>query len=103
MVPEAALEKTEAGLAAVRRGWFVLNASEARWRHRPGRGESLPFTGWAGFEAETYFPQVGINLFVLRAGRADLDVRSPLENSGIGSGPRPGPSVRGSSPVDSEG
>ncbi len=68
MVPEAALEETEAGLAPVDGGWFVLNACEARWRHRQGRGNSLPFTGTTALEAETYFPQVGINLFVLEPG-----------------------------------
>ena len=68
MVPEARLEKTETGLAPAGGGWFVLNAREARWRHREGRGESLPLTGWTDFEAETYFPQVGINLFVLGPG-----------------------------------
>jgi uncharacterized cupin superfamily protein len=68
MVPEAPLEQTEVGLAPAGEGWFVLNAREARWRHRPGRGESLPFTGWTDSEAETYFPQIGINLFVLGPG-----------------------------------
>jgi uncharacterized cupin superfamily protein len=68
MIPEAALEQTGAGLAPTGEGWFVLNAREARWRHRPGRGESLPFTGWSDFEAETYFPQVGITPFVLGPG-----------------------------------
>jgi uncharacterized cupin superfamily protein len=68
MVPEAPPEKTEAGLAAVGGGWFVLNAREARWRHREGRGESLPFTGWTDVECETYFPQVGIALNVLGPG-----------------------------------
>jgi uncharacterized cupin superfamily protein len=62
MVPEAPLERTEAGLVPVGEGWFVLNAREARWRHRPGRGESLPFEG------ETDFPQVGITLYVLGPG-----------------------------------
>jgi uncharacterized cupin superfamily protein len=65
MVPEARIEKTDAGLAPVGKGWFVLNAREARWRRRPGRGHSLPLTGWTDSESETYFPQVGINLFVL--------------------------------------
>ena len=65
MVPEASLEKTEAGLAPVGEGWFVLNAREARWIHRPARGDVLPFTGWTDFEIATYFQQVGINLFVL--------------------------------------
>jgi hypothetical protein len=37
--PEAALEETEAGLVPVSGGWFVLNARDARWNHRPGRGQ----------------------------------------------------------------
>ena len=45
-------------------GWFVLNAREARWRHREGRRASLPFEG------ETHFPQVGINLIVLAPGES---------------------------------
>jgi len=65
---EAALEKTEAGLAPAGGGWFVLNAREARWRHREGRGASLPLTGWTDREAEAYFPQVGIALYVLGRG-----------------------------------
>jgi uncharacterized cupin superfamily protein len=59
---EARIEQTEHGLVAVGEGWFVLNACDARWRHRPGRGEVLSFDG------ELEFPQVGINLFVLGPG-----------------------------------
>jgi uncharacterized cupin superfamily protein len=62
VVPEAPLEDTETGLVPAGEGWFVLNARDARWRHREGRGESLVFEG------ETDFPQVGINLFVLAPG-----------------------------------
>jgi uncharacterized cupin superfamily protein len=62
MVPEAPLEETEAGLVPGGEGWFVLNAREARWRHREGRGKSLPFEG------PLDFPQVGIALFVLGPG-----------------------------------
>jgi uncharacterized cupin superfamily protein len=62
MVPEAPLEQTETGLVPAGDGWFVLNAREARWRHREGRGESLPFEG------PTNFPQIGITLFVLGPG-----------------------------------
>jgi uncharacterized cupin superfamily protein len=62
MVPEAPLEQTETGLVPAGEGWFVLNAREARWRHREGRGEVL------AFEGATDFPQVGINLFVLGPG-----------------------------------
>src|SRR2546430_12175513 len=62
MVPEAPLERTEFGLVPGGEGWFVLNAREARWRHREGRGESLPFEG------RIDFPQIGVALFVLGPG-----------------------------------
>jgi uncharacterized cupin superfamily protein len=68
MVPEARLETTEEGLAPAGPGWFVLNAREARWRRRPGRGHSLPFTGWMQEARERHFPQLGVNLFVLEPG-----------------------------------
>ena len=42
---EAPLERTDAGLVATGDGWFVINAREARWFHREGRGELLPLTG----------------------------------------------------------
>jgi quercetin dioxygenase-like cupin family protein len=67
MVPEAPLEQTEAGLVPADEGWFVLNARDARWRHREGRA-SLAFTGITEEEVETYFPQVGVNLVVLEPG-----------------------------------
>jgi uncharacterized cupin superfamily protein len=62
MVPEAPLDAIEGGLVPGGEGWFVLNAREARWRDRPGRGYSLPFEG------PTDFPQIGITLFVLGPG-----------------------------------
>jgi uncharacterized cupin superfamily protein len=62
MVPEAPLEQTELGLVPSGEGWFVVNAREARWRHREGRGEVL------AFEGDADFAQVGINLFVLGPG-----------------------------------
>jgi uncharacterized cupin superfamily protein len=65
MVPEAAPEQTETGLAPIGGGWFVLNAREARWRRRPGRGNSLPFTGWTDEECALHFAQLGVNLVVL--------------------------------------
>ena len=68
MVSEAALENTGAGLVPVSGGWFVVNARQARWIHREGRGDNLPFTGWTSDEAETYFPQLGISLVVLAPG-----------------------------------
>src|SRR3990172_8912998 len=69
MVPESKLEKTEAGVVAAGAGWFVLNARDARWIHREGRGAVLPFTGWWEEEAaEAYFPQFGVTLFILAPG-----------------------------------
>src|SRR5207244_845687 len=62
MVPEAPLVETGSGLVPAGEGWFVLNAREARWRHREGRGERLPFEG------ELEFPQVGVGLYVLAPG-----------------------------------
>src|SRR5919108_3913748 len=62
MVPEAAFEESEYGLVAAGEGWFVLNAKEARWRHREGWGNSL------GFQGETIFPQLGMGLVVLAPG-----------------------------------
>ena len=64
MVPEAPLEETESGLTPAGEGWFVLNAREARWHHADGRGAQVRFDGWP----DGYFPQVGINLFVLAPG-----------------------------------
>jgi uncharacterized cupin superfamily protein len=61
-VPEAPLEETDHGLVPAGEGWFVLNAREASWRHREGRGESLPFEG------RTDFPQLGVGLYVLGPG-----------------------------------
>jgi len=62
MVPEAPLEVTETGLVAAGEGWFVLNAREARWHYREGRGARLLFDG------DTYFPQLGVGLFALARG-----------------------------------
>jgi uncharacterized cupin superfamily protein len=62
MVPEAPLEQTEYGLVPNGDGWFVLNAREARWFERPGRGFLCVFEG------EPEFEQLGINLQVLGPG-----------------------------------
>lgn len=62
MVREAPLEATEDGLVPQDDGWFVLNARDAVWWERPGRGAVCPFEG------EADFPQLGINLQRLRPG-----------------------------------
>jgi uncharacterized cupin superfamily protein len=68
MVPEAKLEDGGTGLVPTSEGWFVMNARDARWFHRPGRGDSLPLTGFDEFEAETYFPMHGMSIQVLPPG-----------------------------------
>jgi len=67
MIPEAPPKQTEDGLVAVGGGWFVLNARDARWSQGLGR-QSVTFTGSTEFEADTYFPQLGVNLAVLGPG-----------------------------------
>jgi uncharacterized cupin superfamily protein len=67
VVPEAELEHTEAGLVPASVGWFVMNARDARWFSGPGR-DGLPLTGCDEFEAETYFPMLGMSIQVLAPG-----------------------------------
>ena len=62
MIPEAPLDRTDAGLVPSGEGWFVLNAREARWRE----GDFGVFTR---FEGEPRFQQLGINLSVLWPGQ----------------------------------
>ena len=69
MVPEAELRETDAGLVAASAGWFVMNARDARWFHKPGRGDSLPLTGVDAFEAETSFPMLGMSIRVVGPGQ----------------------------------
>jgi len=69
MVPEAPLERTDAGLVPAGPGWFVLNARDARWIDRGGRGVNVPLTGWTEEEAEAWFPQAGFNITILEPGQ----------------------------------
>jgi uncharacterized cupin superfamily protein len=62
MVPEAPLEPTDSGLVQAGKGWFAVNARDARWRYTEDRGSVCPF----GDDGE--FSQVGVNLFVLGPG-----------------------------------
>ena len=68
VVPESPLEPTDEGLVPAGEGWFVVNAGDARWLRREGRGSCLPLTGWTEEEVGRYFPQVGLNVFVLAPG-----------------------------------
>jgi len=62
VIPEAPLEETEFGLRPAGNGWFVLNARDARWADRRGRGHE------AGLQGKGDFAQLGIGLYVLRPG-----------------------------------
>jgi uncharacterized cupin superfamily protein len=62
MAAEAPLEQTEHGVVPRGGGWFVLNARDAAWRERKGRGVRC------AFEGDEEFPEVGISLYVLGPG-----------------------------------
>jgi hypothetical protein len=61
-VREAGLRLTPDGLIPVSPGWFVLNATQARWCEQPGQGHGLPLTGLDESEAEALFPMLGMAL-----------------------------------------
>ena len=67
VVPESELVPTEHGLVPKGQGWFVLNARDAQWWARDGRGSLCEFEG-AGLEGATDFLQLGINVTVLDPG-----------------------------------
>ena len=68
VVAEAKLARTEAGMVPASSGWLVLNARDARWIESPGRGHSLPLTGADEYEAETFFPMLGMAIRVMNPG-----------------------------------
>jgi uncharacterized cupin superfamily protein len=68
VIPEATLEETDAGLVPAGVGWFVMNARDARWFDKPGQGHSLPLTGHDEYEAETFFPMLGMAIRVMGPG-----------------------------------
>ena len=67
-VPEAELVATDRGLVPKGEGWFVLNAREAQWWERPGRGVLCEFEG-AELDGAADFHQLGINLTRLEPGQ----------------------------------
>jgi len=68
MVREAELKDTDAGLVPASTGWFVMNVRDSRWFHKPGQDDSVPLTGYNEFEAETYFPMLGMAIRVVSPG-----------------------------------
>jgi uncharacterized cupin superfamily protein len=63
-VGRARVSKTKAGLIPQERGWFVVNAAEARWK------DTGPFGLYCGFEGKLPFLQLGINISVLQPGQS---------------------------------
>ena len=68
MVPEAELERTEVGLLPKSQGWFVMNVQDTRWSDKPGQGHSCSLTGVDEYEAETFFPMLGMSIRVVGPG-----------------------------------
>jgi uncharacterized cupin superfamily protein len=63
---EAPLQRTDTGLVPKGKGWFVLNARDAPWWARPGRGVLCEFEDPDGDASD--FSQLGINVTVLAPG-----------------------------------
>jgi uncharacterized cupin superfamily protein len=68
VVREAELEETDVGLVPKSAGWFVMNVQDARWWDKPGQGHSVPLTGDDEYEAETFFPMLGMAIRVVPPG-----------------------------------
>jgi uncharacterized cupin superfamily protein len=64
VVAEAPLEQTETGTVPAGEGWYVVNARDARWWFRKGRG------AYSELEGAQDFPQLGFNIVVLEPGDA---------------------------------
>jgi uncharacterized cupin superfamily protein len=60
----APLTQAKGGLVPEGRGWFVVNATEGRWK------DSGPFGIYCPFEGKLPFLQVGINISVLQPGQS---------------------------------
>ena len=63
MVPEAPLERNDAGVYPAGEGWFVVNARDAQWFDSNGLGFYAPFEG-----ENAGFAQLGFNIAILRPG-----------------------------------
>ena len=66
MTEESPLEQSEHGLVPKGRGWFVMNARDAPWWEREGRGVRSEFEGLEGEDPD--FSQLGVNLTRLLPG-----------------------------------
>jgi uncharacterized cupin superfamily protein len=62
MAKEAPLQRAGEGLAPSGEGWFVLNATQARWL-------TGDFGAYTRFEGDARFPSVGVNIGILAPGQ----------------------------------
>ena len=70
-MPEARLADSGSGLAPVTKGWFIVNVGEAEWWFAETRGARCAFESEYG-ESPIEFPQLGINLTILKPGQHSL-------------------------------
>jgi uncharacterized cupin superfamily protein len=63
VVDEARLETTDNGKIPATEGWFALHVSEAPWFRNDRFGQGCRFEG------STPFPEIGVNLRVIRPGQ----------------------------------
>jgi hypothetical protein len=54
MVPEARLEKLDAGLTPVTEDWFVVNVRDAAWVTNEALGDACTFEGWQPGRPESW-------------------------------------------------
>ena len=66
MLEESPLRQIDAGTVPAGKGWFVLNARDAPWRKRDGRGLLCEFEAPQGEASD--FSQRGVNITVLAPG-----------------------------------
>jgi oxalate decarboxylase/phosphoglucose isomerase-like protein (cupin superfamily) len=64
---EGRFEDNGNGLVPVSAGWSILNVRDARWFDGPGK-HSAPLTGHDEYEAENFYPMLGMAVRVLEPG-----------------------------------
>jgi uncharacterized cupin superfamily protein len=64
---EGRFEDKGNGLVPVSGGWSIVNVRDARWFDNGGR-HSVPLTGCDEYEAENFYPMLGMALRVLEPG-----------------------------------
>jgi uncharacterized cupin superfamily protein len=62
-MPEAPMERLDAGLVPAGEGWFIVNARDAAWMEAEGMGRFTSFEG-----PDVRFPHLGFGFHVLEPG-----------------------------------